>query len=52
MQICIKLRKISLAPLFVLADKVTEVRMEVVNTLDTCGGKIISEDHVDALISG
>ena len=48
MQASIRSQRTSLVPLFKLADKVTEVRMEVLDIIEACKVTVFGEDDAKA----
>ena len=47
MQASVRLERISLVPLFKLADEVMRVHIVVGDTLDRCQAEVVGEDHDD-----
>ena len=41
-----------MVPIFVLADRVTEVVEEIKDTVEDCDSTVIGENHKDAMILG
>ena len=52
MQASMRSKRTLLVPLFMLADKVMKVKMEVDDTLDRCWAAIVEDDHAEVCFTG